>query len=95
MGRDAELSILHEHYRKAERGAGQLMLITGDPGIGKSRLITALRHRLDEETYCELVFQCASYHTSSAWYPVIRYFEDAAGMSGDTPHASCRSWRPW
>ncbi len=57
MGRDAELSILHEHYRKAERGAGQLMLITGDPGIGKSRLITALRHRLDEETYCELVFQ--------------------------------------
>jgi class 3 adenylate cyclase/predicted ATPase len=85
VGRDPELAVLEERYRKAERGAGQLMLITGEPGIGKSRLVTALRHRLDEESCCQLVLQCASYHTSSAWYPVIRYLEDAAGISGDTP----------
>jgi len=85
VGRDPELAVLEERYRKAERGAGQLILITGEPGIGKSRLVTALRHRLAEERCHQLIFQCASYHTSSAWYPMVRYLEDAAGISSDTP----------
>jgi class 3 adenylate cyclase/tetratricopeptide (TPR) repeat protein len=84
VGRDPELSVLRKCYRMADRGSGRLVLISGEPGIGKSRLVTALRKRLAEKATCVLSFQCSPYHTSSAWYPVIRYLEDAAGISPDT-----------
>ncbi len=85
FGRDRELAVLHEQYKKALRGQGQIIAISGEPGIGKSRLIATLRNQLASETYRTLLFQCSSYHTSSPWHPVIRHLEDAMGVSHDTP----------
>ncbi len=84
IGRQVELGLLQKHYGKAKRGKGQVILISGEPGIGKSRLIMALRNKLAGEMYGFLSFQCSSYHTSSALYPVIHHLERAAGMTRDT-----------
>ena len=84
IGRQDELRLLHKQYSKAKRGKGQIVLLSGEPGIGKSRLILALRNRLAGERYRLLSFQCSSYYTSSALYPVIYYLEHAAGIARDT-----------
>jgi class 3 adenylate cyclase/predicted ATPase len=86
VGRDRELALLNDNFWTAERGEGRLVLISGEPGIGKSRLVMALVQML-REMGSVLSFQCSPYHTSSAWYPVIRYLEDAAGMEPDDPPA--------
>jgi class 3 adenylate cyclase/predicted ATPase len=83
VGRHQELALLDRGSRKAIRGKGQLVMISGDPGIGKSRLMTALRERLSGKMYCPPSVQCSSYHTSSAWYPIVRYLEQAADISFD------------
>ncbi|MBV9237410.1 MAG: AAA family ATPase [Xanthobacteraceae bacterium] len=85
VGRDAELNLLHEQYLRAKRGHGCVTVISGDPGIGKSRLTIALQQRLSNEDYQPIALQCSSYHTSSAWYPVIHLLERAAGIAPDTP----------
>ena len=83
VGRDAELNLLHEKYLHAKRGQGCVTVISGEPGIGKSRLTIALRHRLADEDYRLISLQCSSYHTTSAWYPVIHLLERAAGIAPD------------
>jgi predicted ATPase/class 3 adenylate cyclase len=87
IGRKPELIQLHRRFRQAKRGHGQLILVSGEAGIGKSRLIAALRHRLTEEPHCLLLFQCSSQHSTSAWYPVVRHLEEAAGITRDDPPA--------
>jgi class 3 adenylate cyclase/predicted ATPase len=84
VGRDAELNLLHEQYLRAKRGHGCVTVISGDPGIGKSRLTIALQQRLAGEDYQLIALQCSSYHTTSAWYPIIHLFERAAGIAPDT-----------
>jgi class 3 adenylate cyclase/predicted ATPase len=86
VGRDRELSLLNDYFWTAERCEGQVVLISGEPGIGKSRLVMALVQLL-REAASVLSFQCSPYHTSSAWHPVIRYLEDAAGMEPEDPPA--------
>src|SRR6266567_2650111 len=88
IGRQAELGLLQKRYSKAKRGKGQVVLVSGEPGIGKSRLIMALRNRMAGESYGFLSFQCSSYHTSSALYPVIHHLEGAAGITRDTSPAA-------
>jgi predicted ATPase/class 3 adenylate cyclase len=87
IARQDEVRLLHKQYSKAKRGKGQIVLISGEPGIGKSRLILAMRHRLAGERYGFLQFQCSSYHTSSALHPIIDYLEHAADITRDTPPA--------
>ena len=84
VGRQAELRLLQKQYSKAKRGKGQVVMISGEAGIGKSRLVVALRTRLAEEGCGFLSFQCSSYHTSSALHPVIHYLEHATGIARDT-----------
>ncbi len=88
IGRQAELGLLQKQYSKAKRGKGQVVLVSGEPGIGKSRLIMALRNRLAGESCVFLSFQCSSYHTSSALYPFIHCLERAAGITRDTSAAA-------
>jgi predicted ATPase len=84
FGREQELAFLRDKYSKAEHDQGQVILICGEPGIGKSRLVMELTQGLTQP--CVLMsFQCSSYHTSSAWYPIIRYLERSAGITHDTP----------
>jgi class 3 adenylate cyclase/predicted ATPase len=83
VGRDAELNLLHQQYLRAKRGQGSVTVISGEPGIGKSRLTIALRQHLADEDHRLISLQCSSYHTTSAWYPVIHLFERAAGIAPD------------
>jgi class 3 adenylate cyclase/predicted ATPase len=88
IGRQAELGLLQKQYSKVKRGKGQVVLVSGEPGIGKSRLIMELRKRLVGERYGFLSLQCSSYHNSSALHPFIHYLERAAGISRDNSPAA-------
>jgi class 3 adenylate cyclase/tetratricopeptide (TPR) repeat protein len=80
IGRDDEVEILIRRWRRARQGEGQVVLITGEPGIGKSRLAATLRESIDQEPHTRLTYQCSPHHTDSAFHPVIRQLEHAAGI---------------
>src|SRR6516164_4502405 len=83
IGREYELDFLLERQRLAWKGEGQIVLISGEPGIGKSRLAAALAERIAGEPYMRLRYQCSPYHTSSALRPFIAQLERAAGFKAD------------
>ena len=85
VGREEELEILLRRWSKAKSGEGQVVLLSGEAGIGKSRLIAALMERLAGEPHTRLRYFCSPQHTDSALHPVIGQMERAAGLAhGDT-----------
>ena len=88
VGREEELEILLRRWSKAKTGEGQVVLLSGEAGIGKSRLTAALMERLADQPHTRLRYFCSPQHTDSALYPVIGQTERAAGLShDDTPRA--------
>ena len=85
VGREHELGILLERWAWAKDGDGQVVLLSGEPGIGKSRVIRELRERLAGEPYMPLSHYCSPYHTNSALHPVIGLLERAARFERDEP----------
>jgi len=85
VGRDAELALLLDRWEMAVAGEGQLFLLSGEPGLGKSRLCEALFSRIEAEPHGEIRLQCSPYHANSALYPVLRHIERVAGFSHDDP----------
>ncbi len=83
IGREHELAILLERWSWAKDGDGQVVLIAGEPGIGKSRLVRALRQELAGESHLALSHFCSPYHTNSALHPVIAQLERAAALAAD------------
>ncbi len=83
IGREAELDFLLERQRLAWKGEGQTVLISGEPGIGKSRVAAALAERIAGEPHARLRYQCSPHHASSALRPVIAQLERAAGFKAD------------
>src|SRR6266436_5602674 len=83
IGRKGELDFLLERQRLAWKGEGQIVLISGEPGIGKSRLAAALAERIAGEPHTRLRYQCSHYHTNSALRPFIAQLERAAGFKAD------------
>ena len=83
VGRDPDLSILLECKRLAWASHGQIVTITGEPGIGKSRLAARLAEQMAEERHTRLQYQCSPYHSSSALYPVIQQVRLVAGLQPD------------
>src|SRR5438445_2539133 len=75
IGRDDEIKFLVERQRRAWKGEGQVVLISGEPGIGKSRLVAALAARIAGEPHTRLRYQCSPYHTNSALRPFIAQSE--------------------
>ena len=73
VGRDKELALLTESWRKVKSGEGQLIFITGEAGIGKSRLIRALQDALAAERPARISHQCSPYHSDSALFPVMHH----------------------
>jgi class 3 adenylate cyclase/tetratricopeptide (TPR) repeat protein len=83
IGRENELTFLLERKRLAWKGEGQIVLISGEPGIGKSRLATALAERMAGEPHMRLRYQCSPYDTNSPLRPFIAQLERAAGFRAD------------
>jgi class 3 adenylate cyclase len=71
VGRESESTILHERWQRARNGQGQVVLISGEPGIGKSRLVQAFKERTVTEPGRWFECHCSPYHQNSAHYPVI------------------------
>ena len=78
VGREEELDLLLRRWSKAKTGEGQVVLLSGEPGIGKSRLTAALLERLGNEPHTRLRYFCSPQHTDSALYPIISQMERAA-----------------
>ena len=88
VGREEELELLLRRWTKAKNGEGQVVLLSGEAGIGKSRLTAALLERLATEPYTRLRYFCSPQHTDSAFYPIIGQMERAAGfLHDDIPQA--------
>src|SRR5258707_2840488 len=83
IGREDELDFLLERQRLAWKGEGQIVLISGEPGIGKSRLTAALAQHIAGEPHTRLRYQCSPYLTNSALHPFIAQLERAAGLKAD------------
>jgi class 3 adenylate cyclase/tetratricopeptide (TPR) repeat protein/DNA polymerase III delta prime subunit len=83
VGREEELEILLRRWSKAKTGEGQTVLLSGEPGIGKSRLTVALQEHLTGDTHTRLRYFCSPQHTDSALYPFIAQLERASGFARD------------
>jgi hypothetical protein len=71
VGRDEEIDLLLRRWARAKRGDGQVVLVSGEPGIGKSRLAVALEERLQTEPHLSLRYFCSPYTQDSALFPFI------------------------
>jgi hypothetical protein len=80
VGRDEEIELLMRRWAQAKAGDGCVVLISGEPGIGKSRLAEAMQECLGTEPHTRVRFFCSPYHQDSALYPAIAQLERAAGF---------------
>ena len=80
VGREPEIAVLLDRWQLARGGEGQVVLLTGEPGIGKSRAVQTLRERMDQRAHLVLLHQCLPASANSALRPVIEELERAAGI---------------
>ena len=80
VGRTEELDLLGRRWMQVKQGTGQVVLLTGEAGIGKSRIVHSLHEQIVKQPRVRLFYQCSPYHTNSALYPFIRQLERAARL---------------
>jgi class 3 adenylate cyclase len=85
IGRDEEIDLLLRRWVRAKAGAGQIVLVSGEAGIGKSRIAAALNQRLGAEPAIRLRFFCSPYHQDSPLFPFVGQLGHAAGFARDDP----------
>ena len=83
VGRDEDIDLLLRRWARAKTGDGQVVLVSGEPGFGKSRITVALAECLHAEPYLRLRYFCSPYHQDSALYPFIDQLARAAGFASD------------
>lgn len=89
VGRHSELALLLDRWRQAKSGSGQVIVLTGEAGIGKSRIASALVDALASEPYQRVSYQCSPFHMGTTLYPVVRQLTRAAGLGvGDAAEAT-------
>jgi class 3 adenylate cyclase/predicted ATPase len=81
VGRRVELACLREHWRNAKDGDGNVVFVSGVPGIGKSRIVHELEKSIETEAHFSLSFQCLPYCTESAFFPIIQQIERFADLT--------------
>ena len=87
IGRDQELALVLERWRQAAAGEGQAMLLVGEAGIGKSRLVQATLDVVAQAEHTALRYQCSPHHTGTALWPVAQQLGLAAGLETSDPEA--------
>jgi predicted ATPase/class 3 adenylate cyclase len=75
MAREAEIQGLTDLWRQSEQGSGQIVLVSGEPGIGKSRLVSAFGHKAARNRQLTIFFQCSALHRDTALYPLVVQLE--------------------
>lgn len=83
VGREQEIALLLDRWRLAKSGEGQVVQLMGEPGIGKSRIVQALRNQVSAEPHLRLSYFCSPFHSNSAFYPCITQLSRAAGFERD------------
>jgi len=90
VGREEELDLLLRRWRQAQAGEGRVVLVSGEPGIGKSRLTAELSQRIAGEPHSRLRYFCSPHHQDSALYPFITQLEHAAGFARGSGRSEAR-----
>src|SRR3989449_6654082 len=85
VGRDEEIGLLRRRWEQAKEGLGQVVLVSGEAGIGKSALVRAVRHHIGREGVVRMTYHCSPYHTHSAFYPIIEHLERLLQFERDDP----------
>lgn len=88
VGREQEIALLMDCWREATKGNGQVALLSGEAGIGKSRILAAVRERIGDERHLTLRYQCSAHHINDAFFPVIGQIWRAAGFVSGEPAAA-------
>src|SRR5271165_1347424 len=88
VGREHEVALLLDRWRDACEGEGQVALVSGEAGIGKSRILAALSEKIGDEPNMRLRYQCSPHHVNDAFYPITSHIWHAAGFVSGEPPAS-------
>jgi class 3 adenylate cyclase/tetratricopeptide (TPR) repeat protein len=86
VGREEEIGLLLRRWELAKQSNGQVVLLCGEAGIGKSRLVRTLRERIESEPHFRVELRCSPYHQNSALYPVVEHIQRVLQFErDDTP----------
>src|SRR5262249_34913156 len=85
VGREEELGLLRCRWEQAKAGEGQVVLLSGEPGIGKSRLVQTLKEQVIAEGATRIEFRCSPYHQNSAFYPIIEHLQRLLQFQREEP----------
>ena len=85
IGRDEEIDLLLRRWARVKAGEGQVVLVSGEPGIGKSRIAAELEKRIGVEPHLRLRYFCSPYHQDSALFPFIEQLGRASELASDDP----------
>ena len=85
VGRDAEIAMLKDRWQSARAGEGQAVLLSGEAGMGKSRIAQMLRDHVADETHVSIRYQCSPFHRNSALYPAIAQLRHATRINPNAP----------
>src|SRR5271168_3018892 len=88
VGREHEVALLLDRWRDSSEGEGQVALISGEAGIGKSRILSALSERIGDEPHVRVRYQCSPHHVNDAFYPITRQIWHAARFVSGEPAAA-------
>ncbi|WP_024519586.1 AAA family ATPase [Bradyrhizobium sp. Tv2a-2] len=84
VNRDEEMALLLARWRQAKQGNGQVVLLSGEPGIGKSRIVEEIRDRIAGDRHAQVFFQCSPYYTSTAFHPFVQQLKFALGLERES-----------